>query len=65
MALRSSGASRLENEGTLRRFQQEPGTRAYVRESLDEESARLKMRYAPRPTLNGLRDLGYLVELEG
>jgi hypothetical protein len=52
-----------EEPEVLRRFQQDPGTRKYVAELLDERSLRLKGRATPRRLQSLLSELGYLVEL--
>ncbi len=52
-----------EEPDVLRRFQQDPGTRKYVAELLDERSVRLKGRATPRRMQALLSELGYLVEL--
>jgi hypothetical protein len=52
-----------EEPEVLRRFQQDPGTRKYVAELVDERSLRLKGRATPRRMQALLRELGYLVEL--
>jgi Helicase conserved C-terminal domain len=52
-----------ENPDLLKRFQQDPGARAYIKEVLDERRVALKARSTPRRMQALLRDLGYLVEL--
>jgi hypothetical protein len=54
---------RCENPELLKRFQQDPGARAYIREVLDERRVALKARSTPRRMQALLRDLGFLVEL--
>jgi hypothetical protein len=65
MVLDAAGVVRCEDEATLRRFQQDPGVRPYLRGPIDERRVQLKTRFTPRRTQALLRDLGYLVELEG
>jgi XPB/Ssl2-like helicase family protein len=55
---------RGEDPETLRRFQQDPGARAHLRDVVDEKRLQLKTRYSPRRMQGLLRELGFLVELE-
>lgn len=55
---------RCEDADTLRRLQQDPGVKTYVREALDDKHVQLKTRIAPRRMCSLLREFGYLVELE-
>lgn len=64
MVLDERGVLRCEDEATFRRFQQDAGAKAYIREVLDERRVQLKMRFSTRRTQALLRDLGYLVETE-
>jgi hypothetical protein len=64
MLLDPSLVLRCEDAETLRRFQQDPGVKALVREAVDEKRVQLKARYAPRRTATLLREFGFLVELE-
>jgi hypothetical protein len=64
MLLDPSLVLRCEDAETLRRFQQDPGVKALVREAIDEKRVQLKARYAPRRTATLLREFGFLVELE-
>jgi hypothetical protein len=65
MTLSPSGVLTCEDADSMRRFQLDPGARIHVREVLDERRVQLKMRYAPRRTQSLLRELSWLVELEG
>jgi hypothetical protein len=56
---------RCEDAETLRRFQQDPGVKNYVREVLDDKRVQLKSRIAPRRMVALLREFGFLVEFEG
>ena len=50
-------------KGYLQMFQQDPGARKYVKESVDERTVRLGGKVTPKRLAALLRDLGYLVEL--
>jgi hypothetical protein len=64
MLLDEHGVLSCEDSETLRRFQQDPAAKTYIREPIDERRVQLKTRFSPRRTQGLLRDLGYLVELE-
>jgi hypothetical protein len=55
---------RGEDVDVVKRFLQDAGVKPYVREVLDERSARLRANIAPRRLQTLLRELGYMVELE-
>jgi hypothetical protein len=63
MTLADDYVLRCADADTLRRFQQDPGARAYVREVLGEHALRLQSRATPRRLVALLRELGYLAEL--
>lgn len=63
MTLDGTWVLRTENPELLKRFQQDPGARSYIKEVLDERRIALKARSTPRRMQALLRDLGYLVEL--
>jgi hypothetical protein len=65
LVLDQSLVLRGEDAETLRRFQQDPGVKGFVREVLDERRLQLKSRYAMRRLQALLREFGYLVELDG
>ncbi|MFN0245120.1 MAG: helicase-associated domain-containing protein [Planctomycetota bacterium] len=48
----------------MRRFQQDPGVKALLREVLDEARVKLRSGSTLRRTQSLLRDLGYLVEID-
>ncbi len=49
---------------SMRRFQQDPGTRRYIGRTLDERRIKLKGKVTPRRMQALLRELGYLVDLD-
>jgi hypothetical protein len=55
---------RSENPDILKRFQQDVGVKAYVREGIDEQHVQMKTSIALRRMQSLLRDLGHLVELD-
>jgi hypothetical protein len=64
MTLSDDLVLRCDDPETLRRFQQDPGTRKYVSAVLEGPALQLVGRVTPRRLQALLRDLGYLVELE-
>jgi len=54
-----------EEPECLRRFCQDAGTRRHIGELIDERTVRLKGRITPRRMQALLRELGYIVELNG
>ena len=49
---------------TMKRFQQDAGTRRYISRVIDGQSVRLKGKVTPKRMQSLLRDLGYLVDLD-
>ena len=64
MTLDGQGVLACHDSDTLRRFQQDPGTRPYLQKVIDEHCVQLRQRYSMKRTQALLRDLGYLVEYE-
>ncbi|MCZ6597712.1 MAG: helicase-associated domain-containing protein [Planctomycetota bacterium] len=56
---------RCADPEAMRRFKQDPGARAHIDVVVDDTTVRLKGRITPRRMRSLLRDLGFLVELDG
>lgn len=56
---------RSENLDVLRRLRSDPGVRPYLSRALSESAVQLERKITPRRLLALLRDLDYIVELEG
>jgi len=56
---------RCNNADVFERFTGDPGVREYVSKRLDDGAVQLAAKMTPKRLQNLLRDLGYLVELDG